>query len=78
VRRLGPESGRIELATLGRRRDESALVRSMGGALGAVHAAGGVGLDDALAHAGRWPARDLAEAAEAMAARVRQDFHHWD
>lgn len=76
LRRLGPESGRIELAAMDRRRDESALVRSMGRALGAVHASGGQGLDEARRHASKWPPTTLATAAEAMAARVGHDFHH--
>ena len=76
MRRLGPESGRIELTALGRRRDESALVRSMGRALGAVHAAGPTGMADARRHAESWGPRGLLASAEAMAARVRHDFQH--
>lgn len=76
LRRLGPESARIELTAMNRRRDESALVRSMGRALGAVHAAGGERVDEARRHAEHWT--DLQGAAQAMAARVGHDFRHAD
>ena len=75
-RRLGPESGRIELAAMDRRRDETALVRSMGRALGAVHAAGGRGLAEARQHCEHWGPRGLEEASRAMADRIVHDFRH--
>lgn len=80
VRRLAPDSARIELADIPAERDEKALLHSMGYEVANVHLGtpGGCSavLDD-LAGRGRRHPEWLAAAAQRMAADTQSDWTQW-
>jgi Uncharacterized protein conserved in bacteria (DUF2252) len=69
VRRLDPDRGRIEIADLPHRRDEHALLRTMGWCTAALHRLSA----DADGFAGTFPAEALNAAARRMVATVVAD-----
>lgn len=77
VRRLAPDSIRIEMADLPADRDEECILRAMGGELANIHL-GTAGAGPAiLADLGCRPANWLSTAAERMAADTEDDWDHW-
>jgi hypothetical protein len=80
VRPLAPDATRLELASLRRKHDEEALLRSMGAEAGNVHLTVHPGASRPAAlrrHADRRPPGWLRTAAEKMAALTERDYDVW-
>jgi len=71
VRRLDPDRGRIEIADLPHRRDEHALLRTMGWCTAALHRLSADGFADTFS------AGALEEAARRMVATVSADHERF-
>jgi hypothetical protein len=77
VRRLAPDSRKIELDDEAGSAVKSNLIRAMGYDLGSIHAAGKPGARALLADLDKRPRGWLSKAAKAAAAAVRRDYEEW-
>jgi hypothetical protein len=77
VRRLAPDSSKIDVATLSKDRDERLLLESMGWETGNIHLATGGGAGQVLADLGKRKNNWLHAAAKDMAEATREDWQTW-
>jgi hypothetical protein len=77
VRRLAPDSRKIELDDEAGSAVKSNLIRAMGYDLGSIHAAGKPGARALLADLDKRPRGWLNKAAKAAAGSVRRDYEEW-
>jgi len=77
VRRLAPDSSKIDVATLAKNRDERLLLEAMGWETGNIHLATTSGAQPLLADLRKRKDNWLHQAAKTMAAATGQDWETW-